>query len=574
MAPKYTNSVLDLRSGASDKGLTVYLLRIECANYFNKLHTTKRKEGLMEAVRNHEGSKIFLKWLGNLRLQILIFAFSMFSMPAVLSAKVFHIASGDVTALIAAINEANSRGGENTIILKPGVYTLTKVDNGAFVVPPPPGLHGPTGLPVITSALTLRGDGAEFTSIARHESAPAFRILFVSAEGNLTVEGLTITGGLTPAFCGAVFCGVGAGIRNEGAVTIKSSIVTRNRTQVDPGGGLFNRGTMIINESTIARNSAFATSGAGIVNGGSMTISKSSISNNTATDQNVGGIINGGNLLITNSTIANNRADLTGGIENRGVLNIINSTVAGNMADGPVLPRIAGINNQSGTVNLQNSILAENIDTRPGGNFPATDCAGSINSLGNNIIGNPTGCAINLLPTDLTGDARLGTFIDDGTPGNGRIPLLPDSRLIDTGNAAACTALDQLDTPRNGRCDIGAVEFYPVINGSVEVRNSNQIFNPSPVPGAPAGTLRITAHFVNISDQIINNPFAEVLELSGGNLLLNADGGAGGKGARVSPQSSANARFQPAASRTFEFLIGLQRQESFTFLVNIHGSAN
>src|SRR5690242_6666849 len=105
---------------------------------------------------------------------------------------------------------------------------------------------------------------------------------------------------------------------------------------------------------------------------------------------------------------------------------------------------------------MQNSILAKNTSPSPGGPLE-TDCDGSINSLGNNLFGNPTACAINLQPTDLTGDARLGTFIDSGAPGNGRFPVLPDSRLINTGNAAACDATDQLDTPRNGRCDIGAI---------------------------------------------------------------------------------------------------------------------
>src|SRR5262245_37796818 len=50
-----------------------------------------------------------------------------------------------------------------------------------------------------------------------------------------------------------------------------------------------------------------------------------------------------------------------------------------------------------------------------------SDCTGLVTSLGNNLIGNPTftGCTITLQPTDLTGDPGLGTFTDNGTPGNG-----------------------------------------------------------------------------------------------------------------------------------------------------------
>ena len=52
--------------------------------------------------------------------------------------------------------------------------------------------------------------------------------------------------------------------------------------------------------------------------------------------------------------------------------------------------------------------------------------------------------------------------------------------------------------------------------------------------------------------------------------MLNADGGAGGIGARLRPTETI---FQPGASSTFEFLIGLQNQEPFTFLVNMLGES-
>jgi hypothetical protein len=82
-----------------------------------------------------------------------------------------------------------------------------------------------------------------------------------------------------------------------------------------------------------------------------------------------------------------------------------------------------------------------------------------VNSLGTNLIGDPTGCAITLLPTDLTGDPGLGDFTDDGTPGNGHFPLLPGSPAIDAGNDAFCPPTDQLGQRRVGPCDIGAIEF-------------------------------------------------------------------------------------------------------------------
>ncbi|HEX9869572.1 MAG TPA: hypothetical protein VGC99_13445, partial [Candidatus Tectomicrobia bacterium] len=72
-------------------------------------------------------------------------------------------AAGDVTCLITAIHTANSNGETNTITLAAGFYTLTTVDHDT---------DGPTGLPSITSALTLRGPGAQSTVIERAASAP------------------------------------------------------------------------------------------------------------------------------------------------------------------------------------------------------------------------------------------------------------------------------------------------------------------------------------------------------------------------------------------------------------------
>ena len=203
---------------------------------------------------------------------------------------------------------------------------------------------------------------------------------------------------------------------------------------------------------------------------------------------------------------------------------------------------------------------------------PAPDCFGPITSLGNNLIGDLSGCNISLLPSDLvSSNPGLGAFIDDGAPGNGRFPLLGTSPAIDAGNNAACQPKDQLDTPRRAACDIGAIEFYPLVNNLVALGNMSTAFDPTPVPGGPAGTFRATAGFTNTSNQVILNPFVEVVELTGGNLLLNADGGAGGVGARLTPPGSATTPFQPGASGTFEFIIGLQLQEPFAFLVNMLG---
>ena len=100
-------------------------------------------------------------------------------------AKTFHCGAGDVSCLIAAINEANANGQKkNTIRLEAGTYTLTAIDN--TTAEGPNGLPVANALPVITSPLTITGQVAETTIIERDTSGPFFRILNVAATGAST----------------------------------------------------------------------------------------------------------------------------------------------------------------------------------------------------------------------------------------------------------------------------------------------------------------------------------------------------------------------------------------------------
>jgi hypothetical protein len=229
------------------------------------------------------------------------------------------------------------------------------------------------------------------------------------------------------------------------------------------GGGILNNGILTLLNSTITDNEAEG-NGGGIFNSGALTITNCTIANNIASGAG-GAVGNSGTLTITNSTITNNRSSTGGAIFNdtEGISAITNSTIFGN-EDGET--RGGGILN-SGRVELQNTILANNRA------FPGPDCSGSVNSMGNNLIGNPSDCSITSEnDSDLTGvDPGLGSFEESSTPGAGHAPLLPQSHAIDAGNQEACTdnpllAMDQLGQPRvdgdsDGMvvCDIGAIEF-------------------------------------------------------------------------------------------------------------------
>jgi hypothetical protein len=159
-------------------------------------------------------------------------------------------------------------------------------------------------------------------------------------------------------------------------------------------------------------------------------------------------------INVINTTFARNGGGFVGGlgimVTNFGTMTILNSTFADHQSTRPHFGAV--IYSSSGaTTLLQNTAVAHTVDL--------LDCLGDITSLGNNLIGDPSGCNVSLQLGDLTGDAGLGELTDDGTPGNAHYQLLPESQVIDAANDAACPKKDQIGRPRTARCDIGAIEF-------------------------------------------------------------------------------------------------------------------
>jgi len=405
----------------------------------------------------------------------------------------FWCPAEDVTCLIAAINEANAMPGEHTINLEPGSYTLQTVDNGL------------NGLPVISGSIRIQATAGDVpTTIERDVNALPFRIFEISAAGELTLVGLVIQRGSAPV--------VGAAILNSGVTSLQDSLVRDSRTTTNgaisnfgtlfvirtiiadndgghEGGGIYNEGDAIVENSSIVRNGS--ADGGGILNHGSLIVKNSAIiSNSTDVAQAGGGILNlGGSVEIVNSTIANNVAGGAfgnggGGIANiGGDLSVTNSTIRENQVLFSFARRGGGgIDNDGGTLRLKNTILAGNTIAGPIATGP--DCVGTITSLGNNLVGDPIGCEINLQLNDLTGDPGLGPLVEigeDDSPGKAFYPILAGSVVIDSANLAACPKKDQLGNPRVGICDIGAVEFQGRRLVSVDIRprsDANRI-NPN-----------------------------------------------------------------------------------------------
>src|SRR5271157_1589305 len=153
--------------------------------------------------------------------------------------------SGDLRYVI---TQADQTQGDNTInFAVTGTITL----NSAL-----PDLSNTSGL------TDIEGPGATSLTVARSSAAgtPDFRIFTVDAGTQVSLFGLTITGGLAN--------GSGGGIYNGGTLTLTSSTVSGNSTagvSYDGGGGIYNdySGTMSLTDSTVDGNSTAEDDGYG-----------------------------------------------------------------------------------------------------------------------------------------------------------------------------------------------------------------------------------------------------------------------------------------------------------------------
>ncbi len=260
-----------------------------------------------------------------------------------------------IDAITAANNDKPTGGcpggsGADTITLPAGsIHTLTSVNNTTY---------GPTGLPLVTTAITIEGNGS---TITRDGTAPAFRILAIGTGGDLTLQETTITGGISSG--GGLS---GGGVENLGTLTLTQSTVSGNSAD-RYGGGLRNAGTLTLTHSTVSGNSA--PFGGGVYSTGTATLTHSTVSGNSAAGGCCGGrgggiLTLGGTLTLTNSTVSGNSTDgQGGGLSHAGAtLSLTNSTVSGNSAGSYG----GGIRNVS-TLTLTHSTVSGNSAGGAGG---------------------------------------------------------------------------------------------------------------------------------------------------------------------------------------------------------------
>src|SRR5262249_41833840 len=141
-----------------------------------------------------------------------------------------NFTASSVSELIADINAANWTGGSNTITLVAGkTFTLTAVDNTT---------DGATGLPVIAANdnLTILGNG-DTIQRGTAQGTPAFRLFDVAVGASLTLENLTLQGGLAVDIAAK-----GGAVYNRGALGLHGVTIQNNTVQGSEGfvtGGPF-----------------------------------------------------------------------------------------------------------------------------------------------------------------------------------------------------------------------------------------------------------------------------------------------------------------------------------------------
>jgi hypothetical protein len=219
-------------------------------------------------------------------------------------------------------------------------------------------------------------------------------------------------------------------------LTLTNSTVSDNRS-ASHGGGIFNdsSGILTLINSTVSRNGSSghnSASGGGIANLGTLTLTNSTVSDNAALGGG-GGIFNGisGILTLTNSTVSGNGAIVqVGGITNFGTANLFNATITNNSV-GFGSGGVSG----GGTFNFQNTILAGNFRSGAGMRI-SSDCAGTINSNGNNLMGSLLDCTVNGAGVTVA-NPNLGPLQNNGGPTQTHA-LRSSSPAIDASDPGGC----------------------------------------------------------------------------------------------------------------------------------------
>jgi hypothetical protein len=294
----------------------------------------------------------------------------------------------------------------------------------------------------------------------------------------------------------------GGGIENAGTLTLSDCTVSGNSATSfgGVGGGIDNLYSLTASDCTLSGNSA--TGGGGIANVGKLLSLTDCTLLKNSTSVYGAGLWNGGfgTATLTNCTLADNSAGRRGGgITNDGKLTLTNCTVSANsVLNGTGRGFGGGISND-GTAIVANTIIAGNVLSGPFG--VGRDAHGIFDSLGHNLIGDPTGSA-GWVSTDLLNvNPRLAPLANYGGP-TPTVALEPGSPADNAGSASIrgvnVPTTDQRGALRKGGLDAGRPDI-----GAYQASSSYLV--TSAADSNDAGTLRAAVSWANVNANI-NKP--------------------------------------------------------------------
>ena len=339
----------------------------------------------------------------------------------------------------------------------------------------------------IKSGMGIYGAGPDLTFIDALHVDRAFDIdpSGGSASGRVTaiIGDLAIRNGGGPSFFGdggaiRAYDSSGGNLSND-FVALQRVRISDSRSQLNGGAmALSARGMM--EDSEFRDNYANSTGGALTLGpsfgGGDTTIQivGSTIANNQSPSSfsGGGGIKSTARLRIANSTIVGNSTGYHGGgiyLTGTGNADLRSTTIASNIANTGGFGNGGGLRIDGGTVNLINTLLANNTLASASGSTDDCMAGGGSLTASFSVLRNASGCSFTG-SGNLSGvDPLLAAALADNGGTTRTLALLDGSPAIDAGNPGGCTdSLGlNLDYDQRGSgfprvdgfaCDIGAYE--------------------------------------------------------------------------------------------------------------------
>ncbi|HET7507796.1 MAG TPA: choice-of-anchor Q domain-containing protein [Solirubrobacterales bacterium] len=364
----------------------------------------------------------------------------------------------------AVIAATASKDAEDVIVVPAGNYGL---ENGQLE----PGGEG---------SLLIRGAGARSTVIDAHGTSRVFDV----AGDVVTIEGLTVTGGVAPEGIGGDVPGDGGGILAfEVDELFLDDVTVSGNTAALNGGGI----------SAPPEGSATP----------ALTITDSTFVGNKVAGLGEGlggGIYVLGDLTLVNSTVTGNSVESTGVVQGGGIVaaldmsatepsevEIVNSTIAGNsLGSAGAGAGLSVVNPTPGVVtelSVKNTIVAGN--TGPMGE---SNCGTVAMLTSDHNLSSDGSCMFTDAGSKENVEPQLGPLQNNGGETD-TLALPAGSPAVDAGTDDGCPATDQrgISRPQGSACDIGAFELEQGSSGSGGGGSSS----PPPSTAATAADLRL-----------------------------------------------------------------------------------